>query len=452
MKKNLSAKEYVYVASMLFGLFFGAGNLIFPVHMGQLAGRNIIPAVIGFIITGVGLPLMGVAALGVSRCSGLYELSSSRVSHPYAMFFTCVLYLTIGPFFAIPRCATVSFSVGLENILPAGHAKLCLLLFSAAFFAAVLYFSLRPGKILIYVGKVLNPVFLAFLAILVIVALASPPASAFSIEPDGDYVSQPLFTGLLEGYNTMDALASLAFGIVVIQVIRSLGIKRADDVSSCTVRAGIFSCLLMALIYLAVTVVGAQSRGAFETSANGGIALAQIAQYYLGGAGLFVLAATVTLACLKTAVGLTTSCAETFVQLFPKALGYRGWAVLFAAVSFLFANVGLSAIIEYAVPVLMLLCPLAVVLITLTLFGRLFGDDSRVFRWAIGFTIPAAVCGALAALPDGVIAALHLEGFNLAVNTYLPLARLGLGWVCPALVGLAVGLAVHYATKKPNNA
>ncbi len=243
----------------------------------------------------------------------------------------------------------------------------------------------------------------------------------------------------------MDALASLAFGIVVIQVIRSLGIKRADDVSSCTVRAGIFSCLLMALIYLAVTVVGAQSRGAFETSANGGIALAQIAQHYLGGAGLFVLAATVTLACLKTAVGLTTSCAETFVQLFPKALGYRGWAVLFAAVSFLFANVGLSAIIEYAVPVLMLLCPLAVVLITLTLFGRLFGDDSRVFRWAIGFTIPAA-------LPDGVIAALHLEGFNLAVNTYLPLARLGLGWVCPALVGLAVGLAVHYTAKKPNNA
>ena len=305
---------------------------------------------------------------------------------------------------------------------------------------------------LVWVGKVLNPVFLAFLAILVIVALLSPSASAFSVEPDGDYVSQPLFTGLLEGYNTMDALASLAFGIVVIQVIRSLGIKRADDVSSCTVRAGIFSCLLMALIYLAVTVVGAQSRGAFETSANGGIALAQIAQYYLGGAGLFVLAATVTLACLKTAVGLTTSGAETFVQLFPKALGYRGWAVLFAAVSFLFANVGLSAIIEYAVPVLMLLCPLAVVLITLTLFGRLFGDDSRVFRWAIGFTIPAAVCGALAALPDGVIAALHLEGFNLAVNTYLPLARLGLGWVCPALVGLAVGLAVHYATKKPNNA
>ena len=452
MKQKLSGRDYTYVASMLFGMFFGAGNLIFPVHMGQMAGANVWPAVIGFCVTGVGLPLLGVAALGISRSGGLFELGS-RVGKPYSMFFTCLLYLTIGPFFAIPRCATTSFTVGLEQVLPqGGNTRLYLLAFSAAFFAAALFFSLRPGKILVWVGKVLNPCFLLFLGILVIVAMLRPGAAVGAVVPEGAYASQPFFTGFLEGYNTMDALASLAFGIVVIQVIRSLGIKRADDVSSCTVRAGIFSCLLMALIYLAVTVVGAQSRGAFETSANGGIALAQIAQHYLGGAGLFVLAATVTLACLKTAVGLTTSCAETFVQLFPKALGYRGWAVLFAAVSFLFANVGLSAIIEYAVPVLMLLCPLAVVLITLTLFGRLFGDDCRVFRWAIGFTVPAAVCGVLAALPDGVIAALHLEGFNLAVNTYLPLARLGLGWVCPALVGLAVGLAVHYTAKKPNNA
>ncbi len=117
MKRKLSFKEYVFVASMLFGLFFGAGNLIFPVSMGQMAGSNVWKAVAGFVITGVGLPLLGVAALGISRSSGLYELSG-KVGKPYAMFFTCLLYLTIGPFFAIPRCATVSFTVGLERILP----------------------------------------------------------------------------------------------------------------------------------------------------------------------------------------------------------------------------------------------------------------------------------------------------------------------------------------------
>ena len=178
MKRKLSAKEYTYVASMLFGLFFGAGNLIFPVHLGQMAGSNVWQAILGLLITGVGLPLLGVAALGISRSNGLFDLSS-KVNRPYAMFFTCALYLTIGPFFAIPRCATTSFTVGLEQVLPQnGSSTLYLLLFSAAFFAAALFFALRPGKILTWVGKILNPCFLVFLGILVVVALLSPSRSA----------------------------------------------------------------------------------------------------------------------------------------------------------------------------------------------------------------------------------------------------------------------------------
>ena len=175
MKKKLTVKEYIYVASMLFGLFFGAGNLIFPTAVGQLAGRNMWSAILGLLITGVGLPLLGVAALGLSRSDGLFSLSS-KVNRPYAYFFTCALYLTIGPFFAIPRCATVSFTVGLEQILPQnGNMKLYLLLFTLAFFIAALLFSLRPGKILTWVGKILNPFFLLFLGILVVVTLVSPP-------------------------------------------------------------------------------------------------------------------------------------------------------------------------------------------------------------------------------------------------------------------------------------
>ena len=214
MKRKLSAKEYTYVASMLFGLFFGAGNLIFPVHLGQMAGSNVWLAILGLLITGVGLPLLGVAALGISRSAGLFDLSS-KVSRPYAMFFTCALYLTIGPFFAIPRCATTSFTVGLEQVLPQdGNTTLYLLLFSVAFFAAALFFALRPGKILTWVGKILTPCFLVFLAILVVVVLATPGVSVAEVTPLGGYADQPFFTGFLEGYNTMDALASLAFGII----------------------------------------------------------------------------------------------------------------------------------------------------------------------------------------------------------------------------------------------
>ena len=185
MKQKLSGRDYTYVASMLFGMFFGAGNLIFPVHMGQMAGSNIWPAIIGFCVTGVGLPLLGVAALGISRSGGLFELGS-RVGKPYSMFFTCLLYLTIGPFFAIPRCATTSFTVGLEQVLPqGGNMRLCLLAFSAAFFAAALFFSLRPGKILVWVGKVLNPCFLLFVGILVIVAMLRPGAAVGAVVPEG---------------------------------------------------------------------------------------------------------------------------------------------------------------------------------------------------------------------------------------------------------------------------
>ena len=181
----------------------------------------------------------------------------------------------------------------------------------------------------------------------------------------------------------------------------------------------------------------------FPGVANGGIALAQIAQHYLGGAGLLILAATVTLACLKTAVGLITSCSETFSGLFPKGPGYKTWAVIFTLVSLLFSNLGLSAIIGYSVPVLMFLYPLSITLILLSLTGRFFGHDRAVYLSVTAFTLVGAVYDLLRTLPDGVRAACHLDGFLAAVKEILPLAELGLGWVCPALLGLAIGLGIH---------
>ena len=448
MKKKLTVQEYVVVASMLFGLFFGAGNLIFPVHMGQMAGSQLVPATLGFLITGVGLPLLSVAALGISKSEGLFDLSS-KVSRPYAYFFTCLLYLTIGPFFAIPRCATTAFTVGIEQAVPqaAERLRLWLLVFSAVFFAAALLFSLFPGKILTWVGKILNPFFLLFLGILIIVALVKPSAAISAVAPEGAYASQAFSTGFLEGYNTMDVLAGLAFGIIVVQVIRELGVTDADAVASSTVKAGVFSSLLMALIYLAVTVVGAQSRGLFATSENGGIALAQIARHYLGSAGLVILAATVTLACLKTSVGLITSCAETFCGMFPKGPGYRAWAVLFTLISFALSNFGLSTIISYSVPVLMFLYPLAIALVLLALFGRFYRHDRAVYISVIVCTLLAALYDLICALPEGLYDALHADAVQAFGLRVLPFAGAGLGWICPLALGFVIGLAVHLMQK-----
>lgn len=438
--KKLSARELLAVASMLFGMFFGAGNLIFPASMGQQAGRAVWLAGAGLLITGVGLPLLGVAALGVSRANGLLELSS-RVGRRYGLFFTCLLYLTIGPFFAIPRCATVSYTVGVQQLLPGADPRFALALFSLLFFGAVLFFSLRPGELLTWIGKVLNPLFLCFLAVLVVRALTAPLGEVSAAAPVGAYAVNAFGTGFLEGYNTMDALAGLAFGIVVVDAIRRLGVTEPAEIARSTVGAGVFSALLMALIYLLVAVMAAQSRGLFEPAANGGEALAQIARHYFGGAGALFLALTVTVACLKTAVGLVTSCGETFVQMFPRGPGYPVWAVGFCALSFVIANFGLNAIIAWAAPVLMFLYPLAIVLILLTLCGGLFGHSRRVLGWTVGCTVPAAVLDLICALPKGSAAA-RLLAPVAGLARWLPLADSGFGWVLPALAGLAVGLVL----------
>ena len=259
----------------------------------------------------------------------------------------------------------------------------------------------------------------------------------------GNYAANAFTAGILEGYNTMDALASLAFGIIVVNAIRSLGVDEPGAVAKSTVLAGLFSSLFMGLIYVLVIVMGAQSRGLFPVSANGGEALALIAAHYFGGVGALILAATVTLACLKTAVGLITSCSETFVQLFPKGPSYRVWAIGFCVISFLIANLGLDAILAYSAPVLMFLYPLSIVLILLTLCGRFFGNDPIVLRWTLGFTMAAALIDLLRALPAATQELLHTVPLVTLAETCLPLCDLGFGWVCPALVGLIIGLVLH---------
>lgn len=441
MKKKLTMKETIVVASTLFGMFFGAGNLIFPVHLGQMAGSNAVPAIIGFAITAVTIPILAVAAIGNTHSDDLMHLSS-KVSGWYGKVFTAALYLTIGPFFAIPRCASVSFTTGIEPIIGESHYRLWQLAFTFVFFAFVMYFSLRPGKITTWIGRVINPLFLVFLGILIIVALVNPGAHLSEVAPVEEYQSGALFNGIIEGYGTMDAIAGLAFGIVIINVVRDLGVDNDSDVARETLKSGIFTGILMLIIYALTIIMGAQSRGLFELSPNGGIALTQISNHYLGAVGSVILALTITLACLKTAIGLITSCGEMFLKLVPGKLNYRGWAMFFTLFSFIVSNVGLTAIINYAVPVLMLLYPLATVLIIMALFEKAFGKSKYVYGWVtLGAFIPA-VFDFCKTLPEGVQTALHIPAMTELGRSIFPFFDLGLGWVVPALIGLVIGIVL----------
>lgn len=441
--KKLTLRQKILVAGTLFGMFFGAGNLIFPVHLGQMAGQNALPAIIGFIITAVGIPILGVAAIGITHSDGLQTLSS-KVGKGYGIFFTCLLYLTIGPLFAIPRCATVSFTTGITPLLGADSPeRLYLLLFSAVFFAFVLFFSLRPGKITVWIGKIINPLFLFFFAVLMLAALLVPGAAVSAVEPVDAYRSDAFFPALIEGYGTMDAIAGLAFGIVVIDVIRRMGVDNDDTIAEDVLSSGLLTGALMALIYVVSIVVGAQSRGLFELSENGGIALTQIAGHYLGGVGLFILAFTITFACLKTSIGLVTACAETFSKMTNGKISYRSWAILFTVFSFAVSNIGLSAIIEYSIPMLMLIYPPAIALILLAFLGKFFAHDRTVYIATMIGTWAAAIFDCMKTLPAPVQAALHLDAPIAFAAAHLPLFDKNLGWLLPAVIGFAAGMAIR---------
>ena len=448
MKKHLTFKQKILVAGTLFGMFFVAGNLIFPVHLGQLAGRNVLPAMIGFIITAVGIPILGVAAIGVTHSDGLQTLSG-KVGKGYGIFFTCLLYLTIGPLFAIPRCATVSFTTGITPLLGADSPeRLYLLLFSAVFFAFVLFFSLLLGKITVWIGKIINPLFLVFFAVLMLAALLAPGAAVSAVEPVEAYRSDAFFPALIEGYGTMDAIAGLAFGIVVIDVIRRMGVNNDDIIAEDVLSSGLLAGALMALIYVLSILVGAQSRGIFELSENGGIALTQIAGHYLGGVGQFILAFTITFACLKTSIGLVTACAETFSKMTNGKISYRSWAILFTVFSFAVSNIGLSAIIEYSIPMLMLIYPPAIALILLAFLGKFFAHDRTVYITTMTGTWAAAIFDCMNTLPAPVQAALHLDAPIAFAAAHLPLFDKNLGWLLPAVIGFAAGMAIRASRRQ----
>ncbi|KAB7668884.1 branched-chain amino acid transport system II carrier protein [Bacillus sp. B1-b2] len=437
MQPRVSFSTYALIGTMLFGMFFGAGNLIFPIQLGQLAGTNFWLALSGFLVTAIGLPFLGILAIGLSGSSGLRDLSN-RVHPIFGFFFPLFLYLTIGPFFAIPRTATVPFAVGIEPYVAKDHVTLFLGIFSLVFFFIVYYFSLNPAKVMDVIGKYLTPAFLLFLFILIIISFINPMGS-FE-QPQGEYVNNAFMTGFKEGYNTMDALASLAFGIVVISAIKNQGITDIKSIAKTTWKSGIFAMVLMMVIYGAITYMGSssvQAVGAFE---NGGLIFAAVAEHYFGSFGGVLLAVIIVLACLKTSIGLITSCSEFFHEAFPK-VSYKQFVFILCLVSFVFANLGLSKIIQFAVPVLMFLYPLAIVLILLTLAARFFRSRSSVYLVSIILTFFVSIIDGYKALVASIPGAevSFLESIGSFYQEVLPFYEIGLGWLLPAIVGAVLG-------------
>ena len=441
MKNKLTLKENIFIGSMLFGLFFGAGNIIFPIHLGQTAGSNVFIANLGFLITAIGLPFLGIIAIGMSKTNGIFEITS-RVSKTYAYIFTIGLYLVIGPFFALPRLATTSFEIAFSPFISPDVAKIYLPIFSIIFFLLAWFFARKPSKILDYIGKFLNPVFLVLLGIVVVLAFIHPLGGLTNAPVSADYDKSPLLKGFIDGYNTLDALASLAFGIIIVSTIKKLGITNPNSIAKETFKSGTISIVLMGIIYSLLAFMGTMSIGKFKVSENGGIALAQIARHYLGDYGIIVLSLIVIVACLKTAIGLITAFSETFTELFPKR-SYLMFATVVSILACIFANVGLTKIIMYSTPVLMFIYPLAITIILLTLVSPLFNHSTIVYRFTIFFTMIASFIDGIKASPEPFLKTSFAKFIISLGEKYLPFFDIGMGWILPALIGFIIGLIVY---------
>lgn len=443
MNNSLKKKDYFYIGSLVFGMMFGAANLIFPVSMGQQAGSNVWLATAGFLISAVGLPFLGLVAVGISETRSVFEMAMP-VGRKFSMAFTLLLYLSIGPFFAIPRLATTSFQIGIVPFLSEGQQTLSLAIYSVLFFALAWKLAQNPSKLLNYIGKILNPIFLVVLGLLLAMVVIKPMGDISQVAVTEAYQANPVVKGILDGYGTLDVLASLAFGIAVITSIQTLGVTKPAQIVKDTMKSGIVSVILMSLIYVLLAYAGATSMGQFAQAENGGIVLAQIANYYLGTAGSVLLAVIVFVGCLKTTVGLLTSFSETFAELFPK-VDYKVFLAGTTLFPMLFANVGLSNIIAYSIPVLMFLYPLSIVLVALTFAKKFFGIKPEVFQWTMYFTVFAALIDGLNSAP-AFFQTLGQPLIQFGQN-YLPFFGIGMGWILPSVIGCLVGFVVSKVKK-----
>lgn len=429
--KKLSKRVQLLLGFTLFSMFFGAGNLIFPPGVGAQAGNLTWLAMVGMAVSAVGLPVLGVVAVALS---GGLDTLGDRVHPLFSRVFTIVAYLAIGPCLAIPRTASTSFEMAVPPFVGAdAPIGLLQILYSLVFFALALVVALRPEKLTDRLGKIMCPILLLLIVVTFIGSLVDP-LEGYGAPQSELYAAAPVARGFLDGYQTMDTIAALVFGIIIALNIRARGVEEDSDVVRYTVRAGWMAGVLLLVVYAMLAHIGALSGGAFPGATNGAEVLTNLVPALFGTPGSVLLAAIFVIACFNVCVGLISSCAEYFNMICPK-LSYRTWAVLFAAVSMLIANAGLDLILGLSVPVLSIIYPVAIALIALSLLHRWVGRQPLVYPLTVLFTGVASVLYTLRDLKVLPAALSDLLGA-------LPLAAQGLGWLLPALVGMVVGLVL----------
>ena len=428
------AKKGALTGLLLFGIFFGAGNLIFPPTLGAQSGEQFIPAIAGFVVSGVGIAVLTLIIGTLNPKGYIYEISK-KISPLFATIYLAALYLSIGPFFAIPRTATTSYAVGISPLLAEADKGFGLIVFTLIYFVAAYLIALNPSKILDRIGRILTPVFALLIIILVILGAFKYGANAPQTATEAYQISA-FGTGFLEGYNTLDALASVAFSVIAVQTLKQLGFSSKKEYISTIWVVGIVVALGFSALYIGLGFLGNHfpvTEEAMKGGTPGVYILSQATQEIFGSTAQLFLAAMVTVTCFTTTVGLIVSTAEFFNGRFPQ-IGYKIYATVFTLIGFAIANLGLDAIIKYSVPVLVILYPITITIVMIVIVNKFVALSKPGMQLTMGLVTAIAVTSVLAS-------SFEIATLTNLINS-LPFANASLPWLVPAIIGILLSLVL----------
>ncbi len=420
-----STKDMLVLGMMVFALFLGAGNIIFPPMAGYHSGTDWFSASLGFIVTGVVLPFLTLITVAVK---GRGERLSVDLPRWVSMTFWVALYLILGSTFAMPRVTNTAYELG---FLPLGFVEKSTashLIFAFVFNFVSMFLMLKQGTMISAIGKFMTPALL-FLLVAVGIAVVRTPLSPIN-EPINQYVDFAFFSGIVDGYQTMDVLSAMAFGGIVARALASRGVTSPQDVVVITIKAGLIAVGLLAALYICLFYLGATSDAVSQTATNGGQIFSRYVDALYGALGTWLMCGIVLLASMTTFVGVTSACADFFATFNPR-LDYRFWVVVSTLLTTIVSTFGLDTLLRVTIPVLLLIYPTTVALVFLQFARR----KMRNPRFTYGFTVAVLVVMSafdtlnnIGLLSENVLAVLHR----------MPLFKEGIGWLLPGVIAFII--------------
>lgn len=410
-------RDIFVIGFALFSMFFGAGNVIFPPYLGLESGSQWFLGFVCYYLADIGLALLALFAM-------LYRGSTESITKPIgktaSTLLMSVIILCIGPMLAIPRTAASTYEMSIAPLAPGVSP----VLFSAAFFLLIFLLCVRESAVVDIVGKVLTPLLLLGLLIMIVKGVLSPIGPV----PDVPLVDNVPATGIEAGYQTMDVLASVVFGIILLKSAEDKGHLHPKAKFRVVAGAGVIAGTALLVVYLGLTYLGVTTSQFFDLSVDRTFLVVSIVQKLMGHSGMVLFSVVVALACITTAVALVSASADFFSNLSGGRLSYHLLAAVVCVFSAVLSNVGLEQIVSISAPILDVVYSPTLVLILMAFLGNHIKND-----WAFRLAALGALCTSLLSVVS------KLAGVSMPFLNALPLASLGFDWLLPAAIGGIIG-------------